>query len=67
MAREDQSNTLLVGRLDDLFIPNGAARLYHRRHPGIGQHIEPVAEGKERVAGCHGTFRLVPCLLHSVT
>ena len=50
-AGHDHGHAGLVGRGDDLGVPDGAPGLHHRGHPGVGQHQQAVGEGEEGVAG----------------
>ena len=48
--RHDHRDPRLVGRGDHLVVPDGAARLDHGGHPGVGQDLQAVGEGEEGVA-----------------
>ena len=47
-------DTGLVGGLDDLGVANRPTWLYHRAHACVGQHLETVGEGEERIGSSNG-------------
>src|SRR5947208_14376842 len=51
LAGEDHGEAVLVGRGDDLVVTHRPSRLDNGGHSGPGRGVEPVAEGKEGIAG----------------
>ena len=46
---EDHGEAGSVGRRDHIGVAHRAARLDHRGRPGLGDHLQPVGEGEERI------------------
>ena len=49
--REHHGDAVVIGSLDHLVVPHGAAGLDHGSGAGFHRDQEPIGEGKERV-GC---------------
>src|SRR6185437_3036741 len=56
---EIEAHARLLSRLDHLGVADGTARLHDSAYSGVGQHEQPVGEGKERVTGRRRACRTV--------
>lgn len=48
-ARHDHRQILLIGSLDNLFVPDTATWLDNRRHARLGSHVKPISEREKSV------------------
>src|SRR2546423_7480981 len=70
VRREDHGEAVLVSGGDDLVVTHRPPRVDNGGHAGPGRGVEPVAEGKEGIAGARSApgsaMRLARGDLHSV-
>ena len=59
-VREHHADPGRVGRLDDLEVALGAARLDDRGHAGLDRQLRPVGEREERVGGERRALQVEP-------
>ena len=63
--RKYHCHSMLIGRLDNLFVPDAPARLDNCRHTSLRSGIHAIAEREEGVRSQHGSLDRQLRLLHS--